>query len=86
MLQKKLLTELHDDALVIAGRFPFPDWTPCRTEGLGVDKAWAYSIKAQRHVVGKKAAEDADVVSKLFKEEEAAKSSSANASVIACAI
>uniref|UniRef100_A0A8C6U144 Adenine nucleotide translocase lysine methyltransferase n=1 Tax=Neogobius melanostomus TaxID=47308 RepID=A0A8C6U144_9GOBI len=43
LLQKKLLAELPDDALVIAGRFPFPDWTPCRMEGLGVDRAWAYN-------------------------------------------
>uniref|UniRef100_A0A8C6U4J8 Adenine nucleotide translocase lysine methyltransferase n=1 Tax=Neogobius melanostomus TaxID=47308 RepID=A0A8C6U4J8_9GOBI len=48
LLQKKLLAELPDDALVIAGRFPFPDWTPCRMEGLGVDRAWAYSIEALR--------------------------------------
>ncbi|KAJ0058498.1 hypothetical protein NL108_016104 [Boleophthalmus pectinirostris] len=50
LLQKKLLAELPDDALVIAGRFPFPDWTPCRTEGLGVDRAWAYNIEVQRNV------------------------------------
>ncbi|KAK7939741.1 hypothetical protein WMY93_003067 [Mugilogobius chulae] len=49
LLQKKMLAELPDDALVIAGRFPFPDWTPCRVEGLGVDRAWAYSIDVQRH-------------------------------------
>ncbi|KAJ0000864.1 hypothetical protein NQD34_005884 [Periophthalmus magnuspinnatus] len=50
LLQKKLLAELPNDALVIAGRFPFPDWTPYRIEGLGVDRAWAYSIEAQRNV------------------------------------
>uniref|UniRef100_A0A3B4AKD6 Uncharacterized protein n=1 Tax=Periophthalmus magnuspinnatus TaxID=409849 RepID=A0A3B4AKD6_9GOBI len=49
LLQKKLLAELPNDALVIAGRFPFPDWTPYRIEGLGVDRAWAYSIEAQRN-------------------------------------
>ncbi|XP_029996932.1 adenine nucleotide translocase lysine N-methyltransferase [Sphaeramia orbicularis] len=48
LLQKKLQDELPDDALVVAGRFPFPDWTPCRTEGHGVDRAWAYNIQAQR--------------------------------------
>ncbi|XP_019961493.2 adenine nucleotide translocase lysine N-methyltransferase isoform X2 [Paralichthys olivaceus] len=48
LLQEKLQTELPDDALVVAGRFPFPDWKPCRIEGLGVDRAWAYSMKAQR--------------------------------------
>uniref|UniRef100_A0A8C6U6Q8 Adenine nucleotide translocase lysine methyltransferase n=1 Tax=Neogobius melanostomus TaxID=47308 RepID=A0A8C6U6Q8_9GOBI len=52
LLQKKLLAELPDDALVIAGRFPFPDWTPCRMEGLGVDRAWAYSIEALRSTDG----------------------------------
>ncbi|XP_055367019.1 adenine nucleotide translocase lysine N-methyltransferase isoform X2 [Betta splendens] len=44
----KLLAELHDDALVVAGRFPFPDWKPCRIEGQGVDRAWAYNMQAQR--------------------------------------
>ncbi|XP_068193174.1 adenine nucleotide translocase lysine N-methyltransferase [Antennarius striatus] len=48
LLQQKLQDELPDDALVVAGRFPFPDWTPCRIEGNGVDRAWAYSIQAQR--------------------------------------
>lgn len=50
LLQKKLLAELSDDALVISGRFPFPDWTPCGIEGQGVDRAWAYSIEAQRNI------------------------------------
>ncbi|CAL9693865.1 unnamed protein product [Knipowitschia caucasica] len=50
LLQKKLLAELPHDALVIAGRFPFPDWTPCRVEGLGVDRAWAYNIEIQRNI------------------------------------
>ncbi|XP_029015599.1 adenine nucleotide translocase lysine N-methyltransferase isoform X1 [Betta splendens] len=48
LLQDKLLAELHDDALVVAGRFPFPDWKPCRIEGQGVDRAWAYNMQAQR--------------------------------------
>lgn len=48
LLQQKLQAELPDDALVVAGRFPFPDWTPCRIEGHGVDRAWAYNIQAQR--------------------------------------
>ncbi|RVE69382.1 hypothetical protein OJAV_G00077160 [Oryzias javanicus] len=48
LLQEKLQTELPDDALVIAGRFPFPDWQPCRIEGHGVDRAWAYSMQAQK--------------------------------------
>ncbi|KAJ8253675.1 hypothetical protein COCON_G00202870 [Conger conger] len=48
LLQKKLLAELPEDALVVAGRFPFTDWTPCKVEGEGVDRAWAYYIQAQR--------------------------------------
>uniref|UniRef100_A0A8D3C0I4 Adenine nucleotide translocase lysine methyltransferase n=1 Tax=Scophthalmus maximus TaxID=52904 RepID=A0A8D3C0I4_SCOMX len=48
LLQEKLEAELPDDALVVAGRFPFPDWKPCRIEGQGVDRAWAYSMQAQR--------------------------------------
>ncbi|XP_067334153.1 adenine nucleotide translocase lysine N-methyltransferase [Channa argus] len=54
LLQEKLQTELPGDAFVIAGRFPFPDWKPCRIEGLGVDRAWAYSIKSQREHTYKK--------------------------------
>lgn len=48
LLQQKLHAELPNDAIVVAGRFPLPDWTPCRIEGHGVDRAWAYSMKAQR--------------------------------------
>ncbi|XP_011602096.1 adenine nucleotide translocase lysine N-methyltransferase [Takifugu rubripes] len=48
LLQQKLQDELPDDALVVAGRFPFPDWAPCRVEGCGVDRAWAYNMQAQR--------------------------------------
>ncbi|KAF7221177.1 adenine nucleotide translocase lysine N-methyltransferase isoform X2 [Nothobranchius furzeri] len=44
----KLKAELSDDALVVAGRFPLPDWSPCRVEGRGVDRAWAYNIQEQR--------------------------------------
>ncbi|XP_054463876.1 adenine nucleotide translocase lysine N-methyltransferase [Anoplopoma fimbria] len=54
LLQQKLHTELPNDALVVAGRFPFPDWTPCRIEGHGVDRAWAYSMQAQRQHTSKK--------------------------------
>lgn len=48
LLQKKLLAELPDDAVVVSGRFPFPDWIPCRSEGHGVDQTWAYSMHVQR--------------------------------------
>ncbi|XP_014864635.1 PREDICTED: protein FAM173A-like [Poecilia mexicana] len=54
LLQKKLQVELPDDALVVAGRFPFPDWSPCRIEGQGVDRAWAYSMQAQRQHTSQK--------------------------------
>ncbi|XP_049416980.1 adenine nucleotide translocase lysine N-methyltransferase [Epinephelus fuscoguttatus] len=54
LLQQKLQTELPDDALVVAGRFPLPDWTPCRIEGHGVDRAWAYHMQAQRQNTFKK--------------------------------
>ncbi|XP_004573755.1 adenine nucleotide translocase lysine N-methyltransferase [Maylandia zebra] len=54
LLQEKLEAELPDDALVVAGRFPFPDWKPCIIEGHGVDRAWAYSVQEQRqHTVNK---------------------------------
>ncbi|XP_028311806.1 adenine nucleotide translocase lysine N-methyltransferase isoform X1 [Gouania willdenowi] len=49
LLQEKLQAELPDDALVVAGRFPFPDWKPCRVEGHGVDRAWAYNMKVHKH-------------------------------------
>lgn len=48
LLQKKLLAELPDDAVVVSGRFPFPKWIPCRSEGHGVDQTWAYSMHVQR--------------------------------------
>ncbi|XP_075993149.1 adenine nucleotide translocase lysine N-methyltransferase isoform X2 [Genypterus blacodes] len=54
LLQEKLQAELPDDALVVAGRFPFTNWTPCRTEGEGVDRAWAYNMQAQRQHIGQK--------------------------------
>lgn len=48
LLQKKLLAELPKDALIVAGRFPFPDWTACKVEGEGADRAWAYHIQELR--------------------------------------
>lgn len=48
LLQKKLLAELPEDAMIVAGRFPFPDWTPCRIEGDSVDRAWAYHVQVLR--------------------------------------
>lgn len=48
LLQEKLQAELPDDALVVAGRFPITEWTACHVVGQGVDRAWAYSMQAQR--------------------------------------
>ncbi|KAM7372154.1 hypothetical protein PAMP_009347 [Pampus punctatissimus] len=74
LLQEKLQAELPDDALVVAGRFPLPDWTPCRIEGHGVDRAWMYSMQAQRQSTneknGKLTATDGDLDNELNKEKE----------------
>ncbi|XP_051995154.1 adenine nucleotide translocase lysine N-methyltransferase [Xyrauchen texanus] len=48
LLQKKLLAELPKDALIVAGRFPFTDWTACKVEGEGADRAWAYRVQELR--------------------------------------
>ncbi|XP_064153097.1 adenine nucleotide translocase lysine N-methyltransferase [Anguilla rostrata] len=48
VLEEKLLAELPDDGRVIACRFPFPRWTPSRTEGSGLDQVWAYDVIAVR--------------------------------------
>ncbi|XP_056609074.1 adenine nucleotide translocase lysine N-methyltransferase [Triplophysa dalaica] len=48
LLQKKLLSELPEDALIVAGRFPFREWTACKVEGEGVDRAWAYHVRELR--------------------------------------
>lgn len=42
-LEDKLLVELADDGLVIACRFPLPNWEPAFVEGDGIDKAWVYN-------------------------------------------
>jgi hypothetical protein len=41
-LELKLANELHNDAHVVACRFPFPTWTPDATLGIGVDTVWLY--------------------------------------------
>ncbi|KAK2533482.1 Fam173a [Columba guinea] len=56
-LAAKLLAELPDEARVVAGRFPFPSWTPTTTHGQGLDQVWAYDMKevrraAQSHAEG----------------------------------
>ncbi|KAM7386671.1 hypothetical protein PAMA_009336 [Pampus argenteus] len=74
LLQEKLQAELPDDALVVAGRFPLPDWTPCSIEGHGVDRAWMYSMQAQRQNThnknGKLTTTDGDLDNELNKEKE----------------
>lgn len=47
-LAAKLLAELPDEARVVAGRFPFPCWTPSSTIGQGLEQAWAYDMKEVR--------------------------------------
>uniref|UniRef100_A0A8B9ZLY1 Adenine nucleotide translocase lysine methyltransferase n=1 Tax=Anas platyrhynchos TaxID=8839 RepID=A0A8B9ZLY1_ANAPL len=47
-LAAKLLAELPDEARVVAGRFPFPSWTPSSTLGQGLEQAWAYDMKEVR--------------------------------------
>uniref|UniRef100_A0A8C0FKA8 Adenine nucleotide translocase lysine methyltransferase n=1 Tax=Bubo bubo TaxID=30461 RepID=A0A8C0FKA8_BUBBB len=44
-LATKLLAELPDEARVVAGRFPFPSWTPTSTLGQGLEQVWAYDMK-----------------------------------------
>ncbi|KFZ56619.1 Protein FAM173A, partial [Podiceps cristatus] len=46
----KLLAELPDEARVVAGRFPFPSWTPTSTLGQGLEQVWAYDMKEVRRV------------------------------------
>nr|XP_028562540.1 protein N-lysine methyltransferase FAM173A isoform X4 [Podarcis muralis] len=48
LLEKKLLVELPDEARVVAGRFPLPNWTPTSMAGEGLNRAWAYDIKTVR--------------------------------------
>ncbi|XP_053221073.1 adenine nucleotide translocase lysine N-methyltransferase isoform X2 [Podarcis raffonei] len=48
LLERKLLVELPDEARVVAGRFPLPNWTPTSMAGEGLNRAWAYDIKTVR--------------------------------------
>ncbi|KFQ93270.1 Protein FAM173A, partial [Nipponia nippon] len=40
--------QLPDEARVVAGRFPFPSWTPTSTLGEGLEQVWAYDMKEVR--------------------------------------
>ncbi|XP_040897307.1 ATP synthase subunit C lysine N-methyltransferase isoform X2 [Toxotes jaculatrix] len=48
VLGDKLLKELPDDALVIACRFPFPNWPHQSSVGSGLDQTFAYDISSVR--------------------------------------
>ncbi|XP_003446183.1 protein N-lysine methyltransferase FAM173B isoform X1 [Oreochromis niloticus] len=48
VLGEKLLKELSDDALVIACRFPFPNWPQQSFAGFGLDQTFAYDISTVR--------------------------------------
>ncbi|MEE6497401.1 hypothetical protein FKM82_002736 [Ascaphus truei] len=54
LLESKLLAELPDDARVVAGRYPFPTWTPSNIIGEGIDRAWAYDISVVRQAAADK--------------------------------
>ncbi|XP_064318231.1 adenine nucleotide translocase lysine N-methyltransferase isoform X2 [Phalacrocorax carbo] len=54
-LAAKLLAELPDEARVVAGRFPFPSWTPTSTLGQGMEQVWAYDMKEVRRAAQREA-------------------------------
>ena len=41
-LETKLEKELEPGSLVVACRFKFPNWTPDKEIGSGVDTVWKY--------------------------------------------
>ncbi|XP_062999051.1 adenine nucleotide translocase lysine N-methyltransferase-like isoform X1 [Elgaria multicarinata webbii] len=50
LLERKLLSELPDEACVVAARFPFVNWTPNHFAGDGLERAWAYNIRDVRRM------------------------------------
>lgn len=40
---------------MVAGRFPFPSWTPSSTLGQGLEQAWAYDMKEVRRAARRSA-------------------------------
>lgn len=44
-LEVKLEQEMKKDTLLIACRFPLPNWTPVHIEGEGIDRVWTYKLK-----------------------------------------
>lgn len=45
-LEKKLLDELNPNAIVVACRFPMPNWEPVIVVGEGIDKVWVYNSQS----------------------------------------
>lgn len=43
-IERKFNSELKEDSLVIACRFPLPNTHPVMTIGQGVDTVWVYKI------------------------------------------
>uniref|UniRef100_A0A3Q0QYY1 Si:dkey-190g11.3 n=1 Tax=Amphilophus citrinellus TaxID=61819 RepID=A0A3Q0QYY1_AMPCI len=54
VLGEKLVKELSDDALVIACRFPFPNWPQQLSAGSGLDQTFAYDIGTVRSYLKKR--------------------------------
>ena len=48
-LENKLSKELENGSEVIACRFPFPNWTPDKTIGEGIDSVWLYKPHIKRN-------------------------------------
>jgi len=46
-LEKKMLTEVKSDSLVVACRFQFPGLKPIKEIGSGVDTVWTYKIPSE---------------------------------------
>lgn len=50
-LEQKLASELPSGAVVVACRFPLPNWVPERTAGEGINMVWLYNARRfQPHV------------------------------------
>jgi len=45
-LEVKMGNELVPNAIVVACRFPFPNWQPLLVEGTGIDKVWVYTVES----------------------------------------
>ena len=41
-LETKLEDELVENGIIVACRFPFPNWKPIKTLGVGIDQVWIY--------------------------------------------